>query len=451
MTGLRGLGAVQEMPPRARRLVAINAINAAGSGVVLPLLVVYLYEVRDLPLSVATGTVAATSVGALVGAPVIGWLSDRVGRVPALWVALVCSAAGAVGLAFSATASAALLSGVVQGLGIGGAIVWNALIAELVPDQYWPVLFSVDFAVVNAMMGLGGLAGGLVAGLLDSLVAFQVLYVVDGLSFLLTGLLVVRELRHQPGGSPSAPPDAPDPPVDLERGAARGGYLEVLRHRWMLALLVAVLVLFTLGYSQLNSGMPAVVLEGSRLGATELGLMFAANTTAVVVVQILLLSRLKHLTPRRAFALLGACWAGFWLLVLGVLGVGGGLVAVAVGLLAMAVFALGESLLAATGPTLVNTWADDHNRGRFNAAYGFTSSLGFAVGPVLSGVLVERGHAVPMVLVFAVGLSLLAAVALRSSALPDLPLERLEQDGHHPGSTGPSSPDDPTTNEGARP
>lgn len=439
---MTALSSVQDMPARARRLIAINAINAAGSGIVLPLLVIYLHEMRDLPLSVATGTVAATSIGALVGAPLTGWLSDRVGRVPSLWFALTCSALGAIGFAFCASAATALLAGVVQGLGIGGAIVWNALIAELVPDRFWPVLFSVDFAVVNAMMGLGGLTGGLIAGLLDSVVAFQVLYVVDGLSFLVTGLLIVHEVRRAPDRTATSAAERPHEAPATEPGATSGGYREVLRHRWMLALLVAVLILFALGYSQLNSGMPAVLLAESRLGATELGVMFAANTAAVVLIQFLLLQRIKHLTPRSALALLGSCWAAFWLLMFAVIGVGGGAIAVLVGLLAMVVFAVGESLLAATGPTLVNTWADDSNRGRFNAAYGFTCSLGFTVGPLMSGPLADGGHSVAMVLAFAAGLSLLAVVAATSRFLPRTPLDRLE-DGH------PADPDDPSATPAA--
>ncbi|KUL64277.1 MULTISPECIES: MFS transporter [unclassified Streptomyces] len=424
---MNSLRTLRQLPPRARRLIVLNAVNAAGSGVVLPLLVIYLHEMRGLSLTAATGAVAATSVGALVGGPLAGWVSDRLGRVPAVWAALVCAALGAVGYALCDTPATALAAGFVQGLGVGGAITWNALMADLVPEEHWPVLFSADFAMANAMMGIGGLLGGLLAGMTDSLAVFQALFLLDAASFLVTGWLVAREVRRrrsveQPAGE--------TPPETAAADQPRSSYRAVLGHRWLVALLVVVLVLFTVGYSQLNSGMPAALLADSRLGPTELGVLFAANTAAVVLVQAALIGRIKQVTAGVALALLAASWAAFWLLIWAVTGLSGGLVALLVGVIAMVVFAVGESLLAATGPTLVNSWADDSNRGRFNAAYGFVSSLGFTVGPLVSGRLTDDGHTTSMMLGFTAVLAVLALITVRSRFLPRTPLSGLEKTGH---------------------
>ncbi|MFD4987488.1 MFS transporter [Streptomyces sp. NPDC058374] len=428
---MNSLRTLRQLPPRARRLIVLNAVNAAGSGVVLPLLVVYLHEMRGLSLTAATGAVAATSVGALVGGPLAGWVSDRFGRVTAVWAALVCAALGAVGYALCDTPTTALAAGFVQGLGVGGAITWNALMADLVPQKHWPVLFSADFAMVNAMMGIGGLTGGLLAGMTGSLAVFQALFLLDAASFLVTGWLVAREVRRHRSAEPPAG-QSPEPSAEAER--PRGGYRAALGHRWLMALLVVVLVLFTVGYSQLNSGMPAVLLADSRLGPTELGVLFAANTAAVVLVQAALIGRIKRVTVGVAVALLAGSWAAFWLLIWAVTGLSGGLLALLVGVVAMVVFAVGESLLAATGPTLVNSWADDSNRGRFNAAYGFVSSLGFMIGPLLSGRLTDAGHATSMILGFTAVLAVLALITFRSRFLPRTPLSALEETG--PEETG---------------
>ncbi|QQC87361.1 MFS transporter [Streptomyces alfalfae] len=424
---MNSLRTLRQLPPRARRLIVLNAVNAAGSGVVLPLLVIYLHEMRGLSLTAATGAVAATSVGALVGGPLAGWVSDRLGRVPAVWAALVCAALGAVGYALCDTPTTALAAGFVQGLGVGGAITWNALMADLVPEEHWPVLFSADFAMVNAMMGIGGLLGGLLAGMTDSLAVFQALFLLDAASFLVTGWLVAREVRRRRSVEP---PTGETPPEAAAADQPRSGYRAVLGHRWLVALLVVVLVLFTVGYSQLNSGMPAALLADSRLGPTELGVLFAANTAAVVLVQAALIGRIKQVTAGVALALLAASWAAFWLLIWAVTGLSGGLVALLVGVIAMVVFAVGESLLAATGPTLVNSWADDSNRGRFNAAYGFVCSLGFTVGPLVSGRLTDDGHTTSMMLGFTAVLAVLALITVRSRFLPRTPLSGLERTGH---------------------
>ncbi|GAA2786449.1 hypothetical protein GCM10010521_75440 [Streptomyces rameus] len=430
---MSSLKTLRLLPAPARRLIGVNAVNAAGTGLVVPLLVVYLHEMRGFSLSTATGAVAATSLGALAGGPLAGWVSDRFGRMHAVWAALLCAALGALGFVVCATPEAALAAGLVQGLGIGGAITWNALMAALVPREHWSAVFATDFAVVNAAMGLGGLTGGLVAGMTGSLLVFQVLYALDAATFLATGLLVSRELRQSGAAGAGEPADGDGAAVEGESSgvarAASGTYRDVLRNRCLVSLLVVVFVLFTLGYSQLNSGMPAVLLAGSALGPTDLGVMFAVNTGAAVLVQIALLDRVRGLSPRTALSLLAVSWALFWLLILVVTWLRGGVYALLTGALAMAVFAFGEALLAATGPTLVNIWADDSNRGRFNASYGFVCSLGFTAGPLLSGRLTEDGHGVVMAGVFCLALVLLGLALCRVGLLPSVPLSQLETDG----------------------
>jgi MFS family permease len=403
---IKAVAAFRQLPGTARRLIAINMVNSAGTGLVLPLLVVFLHSIRGFSLGTATGAVAATSVGALVGSPIAGWASDRIGRVPAVCAALGCAALGSIGYALCTTPEAALASGLVQGVGLAGGGAWNALMAEKVEQEHWPVLFSIDFATINAVVGIGGVAGGLIAGLTHSPLVFQVLYLADGLSFLVTALLVHLQLRK--GGSTSAGPDATT--------VRDGGYAGVVRDRRLLVLLLVILVLFTLGYSQLCSGMPAALLATSRFGPAQLGVLYAMDTATVVAMQFGPLARIRTLAPRTGLALLAASWGTSWLLILAVTGLGDDVPGILVAMAAMAAFAVGESLLAATGPAMVNSWASDANRGRYNAAYGFVSSVGFAIGPVLSGRLTQDGHVAGMAIAFA--LVLLALTLLISRMRP---------------------------------
>lgn len=427
-TGFRATVAeLQALPRVARRLIAVNALNAAGSGLVLPLLVVYLHEVRHFGYDTATGAVAATSIGAMLGAPLAGWASDQLGRTLAAFVSLVLAGVGSLGYVVAVHPAIALTSGLVQGVGIGGTIAWNALIADAVPQDKWPVVFGFDFAAVNALMGLGGLLGGLAVTSANSIGLFQTLYVVDAVTFVVTGAVVVLTVRGMSARSAEVPSVLDDTKNSPDDPAPRGSYRQVLRDRRMLGLLTMVLVLYTVGYSQLTAGMPALILDRTGLGAGSLGILFAVDTAVVVLAQILLGDRIRALGTRRlAVTALPLCWAAFWacLLTATATAVPHRVAALLFSAFGMAVFALGELLLASVGPTLVNMWSGDHDRGRYNAAYGFAGSLGFTVGPLLAGSLVGHGHAVAM----AVG-GLVGCLVMAASAPSLLGRSALEPDG----------------------
>ena len=54
-------------------------VNAFGNGVVLPFLLIYLHNVRGIPLGIAGLSAASNSAGALVTGFVAGALGDRIG------------------------------------------------------------------------------------------------------------------------------------------------------------------------------------------------------------------------------------------------------------------------------------------------------------------------------------------------------------------------------------
>src|SRR3954452_21382123 len=73
-------------------LQAGSLLNAFGNGIVLPFLIIYLHNVRGIPLGLA-GLIAATnSAAALASGFVAGSLSDRIGPKRVLIGALLVMA-----------------------------------------------------------------------------------------------------------------------------------------------------------------------------------------------------------------------------------------------------------------------------------------------------------------------------------------------------------------------
>jgi MFS family permease len=403
MRGTRGL--LPDLPRAAWLVLGGDALVAVGSGLTSPFLVVYLHEARGLGLALAGLALAVIAGAGLAGNPFGGWLSDRVGAREALVVGLVIAAAGSLALAlvrapWQALAAAGLL-------GLGAAITWpalDALLAGVVGPEKRGSVFAVRHATLNAGLGLGALLAALVlAGGPPSQLA--VLYVLDALSF----LALVPALLVLPGVARAVP-------VCAEAGDMRVGYREVLRDRLFRRLWVLMALLVAVGYAQYHALFPAYARAAGGVGASGLGLAFAANMFTVVGAQLLMLRLLAGRRRTRGVALVGALFAAAWAITLlaGQLAGGG---ATALFVLAMVVLGLAETALAPTMPALVNDLAPARLRGRYNGAFALASTSGFIAGPLLAAPALAAGlgDLLLVALVAACGLAVLAAARLERS------------------------------------
>src|SRR5919109_3014899 len=95
---MRPVTYLRSIDPRLPRSVwtmeAGGLVNAFGSGVAFPFVVIYLHNVRGFSLAVAGAVLAAGSLVGFAVGPVAGILVDRVGARAVLAIALVLMAAG---------------------------------------------------------------------------------------------------------------------------------------------------------------------------------------------------------------------------------------------------------------------------------------------------------------------------------------------------------------------
>src|SRR3954449_1228511 len=207
--------ATDRLSGEARRVLVGTCLNALGNGFVLPFLVIYLHEVRDISLTVTGAIVAVQGAVGLVAVPVYGTLIDRIGARVVQLAALSMSTTGAVVLAYATGPLPAVLA--VALLGLGGAGLWpagTALVAELVPSEARPRYFGLSFALLNLGIGLGGVAGALVvrAGHPGT---YQALFVADALTFF--AFLLILASLPQVGGPQRRGDDVSDEPVSYLR------------------------------------------------------------------------------------------------------------------------------------------------------------------------------------------------------------------------------------------
>jgi MFS family permease len=308
-------------------------------------------------------------------------LLDRLGSRRTLIVSLFLCAASSAAFAQVQAPWQAFVAAVFLGLGFAG--LWPAthsLLSSVVGPEHRSSVFSVHYATLNLGIGIGGILGGLLANV-SSPGTFELLYTLDALSWITFAvvLLKMNDIGNRVERSAA----------DAETAA--GGYRAVVRDGSFVRLFVLMSLLVIVGYSQLESGFPAYATGRGGISTTALGLAFAANTFVIVIAQLVVLKLMRG--KRRTRGLMAICvlWAVAWSLALAVGQLDPG-VAKSVGFaLVMVVFGLGECMVSPTAPAIVNDLAPEALRGRYNAAYSFTFSVGHVVGPAFAGLFLGAG------------------------------------------------------------
>ncbi|MFE7931079.1 MFS transporter [Streptomyces sp. NPDC057456] len=398
------LAVLRAFSPRTRAVLAVNAVNSFGGGLVLPFLWIYLDQVRGLASWIPAATLAVQAATAVVGGLAWGAVLDRL--APRTVVTLVMCVAGlGTGLyAFVTSAPAALTAAVVYGLGISGVgTVLRYLYAGAATARERGLAFSADYAVFNAMTGLGVLVGGLVAasGPGSRAARFTALYLADGATFLAAGAAFLLLLpRIERGGKKTAP-------------TGPAGYREVLGQRALAVLLATVTLCSLVSYGQLRSGLPGYLTADGAVGPEGLSGTFAVNVVVAVLTQVVLGERVQRVRRSTVLSLTGLLWAAAWALVL-VAGRQHGTAATVTAMAGVLLLSVGEALVFPVVTGLLNDLAGERARGRVNAMLSVAVSTGSVAGPLLAGATLPLADGLPLVVALIV---VCAAVALVGPAL----------------------------------
>jgi MFS family permease len=367
------LRSIDPQLPRDVWLLQIGGVaNSFGNGIVFPFLAIYLHNVRDFGIATAGIAIALSSLSQLLAGIAAGPVIDRLGARRVLASGLVIQALGfgLLPLVREPWHAYALLAFE----GIGSACFWpsqSTLISRLTPAARRHAAFAQQRVTMNLGVGLGGVAGGLIASVSNP-TSFTVLFVVDGLTFL--AYVGVLAFVHDPGAAP------------LAEGEKAGTYRDVLRDRVFLGLWTLNFLFVTAGYSLLNL-LPPFAREHSHVTEKQIGLIFFFNTLTIVVLQLPLSRFIEGKRRLRALALMPALWAVTWLAVDATgywLEATTAFVALT---LAAVVFGIGECFHGPAHQALVADLAPDRLRGRYFSVHSMSWGLGGAAGPAVGGLI----------------------------------------------------------------
>jgi MFS family permease len=329
-------------------------INRLG-GFVVPLLAIYLTQVRKLDVADAGAIVSVFGAGNLIASQIGGQLTDRLGRRSTMLLSLFGGAAAMFGLAFARDlVTIAVMVGVVGLVGELYRPAVLAFIADVVPQDKRVDAFGIVYWAINLGFAIASVLGGLLAEL-----DFRILFVADGATMLVYGILVAI-----------AVPETMPPPRPAETTRSRSW----IRDR-ELVVLVAISIVFMLIPMQFGATL-SVHMTAQDFTPAAYGAVMAVNGVIIIVLQPAMIGWIKRFDANRMIvvaALLYGAGAALH----------GAATNVMVHCLAVFVWTVGEIIDSPTRSAIVAGLAPPDMRGRYQGALVMTFGAAQLVGPKL--------------------------------------------------------------------
>jgi MFS transporter, DHA1 family, tetracycline resistance protein len=369
------------LPPGYWTIWSTVAVDLLGFGIILPILPLFSERFGASPTTIGL-LVASFSAAQFVAAPIMGRVSDRVGRKPVILVSLFGSAVGSLVLGLAGAVWMLFLGRIIDGASGASVSVAQGAITDIAEPKDRARLLGLLGAAFGVGFVLGPALGGIAA-----VAGPRVPFFVAAAIALVNGLVAIRRL---PETHPARRPDIETAGRRLEnlRRFSSGGAEEPVAgeraRRQDLALLAAVAFLATAAFAGFEATFS--LLGQRRFGLTEgtVAPVFVAIGLALVAVQAGLVQPVTHRLGGPTTLRAGlSCTA-----------VGLGVLAFALTwpllVLALALLVVGQGLTTPTLTSIVANRSRDASRGRSLGRQQSAASLARIVGPVLAGALFQH-------------------------------------------------------------
>lgn len=370
-----------------RRFVTAIAVDAVGSGVFMPVCMLYFLVTTDLSLVQVGAAISIASAVALPAGPVLGGIVDRYGAKNVLLAGNALQFLGyAAYLVTDSFLGVTLWTVVVT---VGRTAFWGSY-GNIVAAISAPGEREKWFGFLGALRNVGFALGGLLSGLAITIGtpgAFAAVVVANAASFALAFVLLL----------------AVPPTPRAGHRATPGAWGVVLRDRPYRLLWVAQLA-FSTSMMVLNFAMPVYATTVLGLPGWVTGAVFTLNTVMVGFGQGLAVRAMTGALRWRVLLLTNAVFAASFVLMLGASWLSTAL-AVLVVLVGSAVYTVGEMLGGPVHGALSAEAAPEHLRGRYLSLIQLAWNLASTIAPIGFAWLLDRGPGSIWVAMLAVALA----------------------------------------------
>src|SRR6478735_3290653 len=357
-----------------RRFVTAIAVDAVGSGVFMPVCMLYFLVTTDLSLVQVGAAISLASAVALPAGPLPGGIVDRYGAKHVLLAGNALQALGYV--AYLVTDSFVALTLWTVVVTMGRTAFWgsygNIVAAISVPGERekW-------FGFLGALRNVGFALGGLLSGLaitIGTTTAYSAVVVANAASYVLAFLLLLA---------------VPPTPATGHR-SPEGAWRTVLGNKPYRVLWLVQLV-YSTAMMVLNFAMPIYAVTVLGLQGWVTGAVFTINTVMVGFGQGLVVRGMTGHRRWRVLLLTNLVFAASFVVLLGASAVSTVLATVVV-LVGSVVYTGGELLGGPVLGALGAEAAPDHLRGRYLSLMQLAWTISGAITPVAFAWLLDRGE-----------------------------------------------------------
>lgn len=376
---------------RPGRFVAAIVIDSIGTGVFIPVTMLYFLAATSLTLVQVGAALTTAGLLALPAGPLVAGLIDRYGTKLVLQAANLAQALGFAGYLLVGQTWQIVIC---AWLNSAGRAVFSGCYGVTVTALAAPGQRERWFGLLGSVRNLGYALGGLLSAVAVSIGthgAYAAIVAINAVSYLTAFAL----MRSVPSTRPEVGSDA------------AGGWRRVLRDRRYLPI-VGHQLCFALSLFTLNIAIPVYAVDVLGLPGWTAGAVFTLNTLMVGFGQAVVVGRLSGRVRSRVLVVGHVCFAAGYLLFLAADRVAVLALAVAVVLFGAGSYTLGEILGGPLTSTVAAESAPDALRGRYLALNQFAVTVAGTIAPIaLSGLLSAGAAAIWLTLV---GVSVLGAV-----------------------------------------
>jgi MFS family permease len=392
------------LPPGYGVIWTTVAIDLIGFGIVLPILPLYAKQ-YGARAGLATAIVASFSLAQFLAAPLLGRLSDRLGRKPVLVLALCGTAIGSLITGFAGSLPVLFLGRVIDGASGTSYGVAQAAVSDIADPKDRPRLLGM----LGAAFGIGFVAGPVIGGF-ASLGGTKVpFFLAAGLAAANAVAAIIRlpETRRGTARTHEVGARLWVPPTQVFRGVTGAAILRLT----MLAFVGM------LAFSGFESTFALLMDRRFGVGDGVIYTLFAVVGLFLVYVQARLVGRIHSTMPEGTILRAALALDAAGLALLAVDGCGATLVP------ALVLLTLGLGLLAPSLSSATAGLVEPRRRGEALGVQQSASALGRVVGPLIAGALFQG---------IGVGAPYVFAAILAAGAVPLVPAFARTPDRAHP-------------------
>jgi len=359
----------------------IVLVDILGLTIILPLLPFYA-EHLGASATVVGLLISSYALCQLIAGPILGRMSDHMGRKPLLIVSQIGTLIGFLILAFSGSLWMVFLSRIIDGLTAGNLSLAQAYIADVTE----PENRAKSFGVIGIAFGIGFLIGPGISGFLAQ---FGYVYPILAAAFLsassiaCTATLLPKVEPHTLVEGDGGPGGGRLNVLDWKAYAEYFARPKLGRLLWQFFFFAFSFALFISGFALY--AQRRYTLHGHPFGAKEVGYVFAWVGFLGLIIQGGLVGRLVKLLGERTLV-----WTGFAISALGY-----GLLAwtrTVGGLLGACTVNSCSGVLRPAVTSLITQQAGKREQGVVLGLTQSITSISQIVAPVIAGSLIDRGQ-----------------------------------------------------------